>query len=157
MNETTDHAEVRAPSRNRSCSRPCGAELQTGGIVTTANATLTTQIAVEAVAWGRAPRYDGGSVNSHIVCADGFTISAQASDMHYAQDSHVSGEAAYWRGIDAEPVYPFVTFELGAAHEALPELDEWESGGVWAWVPRQVVADLLDSHGGAVAWKGREE
>ena len=121
------------------------------------NATeLTTALAVEAVAWGRAPRHKGNRINRRIVCADGFAVSVQASGWHYANDSHPSGKSAYWREPDAEIAYPFTTFEVGNPTEG-PEpasvWDEYDSGGVWAWVPRQVVADLLDLHGGAVAWE----
>lgn len=117
---------------------------------------LTTTLAVEAIAWGRAPRYPGRNVNNRVVCADGFAVSVQASGWHYANDSHPSGEAAYWRLGDEEPTYPFTTFEVGyptTDPEPADVWDEYESGGVWAWVPRQVVADLLDAHGGATAWE----
>jgi hypothetical protein len=75
--------------------------------------------------------------------------------MHYANDSGPEDDASpYWRGIDAEAIYPFTTFEIGNPGEAdLSALEEWESGGIWAWVPRTVVADLLDAHGGAVDWE----
>jgi hypothetical protein len=117
---------------------------------------LTTGLAVEAVAWGRAPRHPGDRINRRIVCADGFKVSAQASSWHYAKDSHASGEAPYWRGLDTEPTYPFVSFEIGnpsSDPEPAEVWDEFEAGGVWAWVPRQAVADLLGAHGGAVAWE----
>ena len=116
--------------------------------------SLTTALAVEAVAWERAPRHDGGGVNRRIVCADGFKVSVQASRWHYAND--LTG-APYWRfGEDVVTDYPFTTFEVGnpsAEPEPAAVWDEYESGGVWAWVPRQIVADLLDLHGGAVAFE----
>jgi len=117
-------------------------------------ANLTTAMAIGAVQWERAPRYNNGFVNRPITCADGFTISVQASSRHYANDSDPERDAPYWRtGIrDAAPTYPFTTFELGYPSGDVPELAEWDSLGVWAWVPRQVVADLLDTHGGAVSW-----
>lgn len=114
---------------------------------------LTTPRAVDAIAWERAPRPTGRSVNQRVVCADGYRVSVQASGHHYANDS--SGKAPYW-SIDPVIEYPFTAFEVGnpdAAPEPPEVWDEYESGGVWAWVPRQVVADLLDSHGGAVAWE----
>lgn len=118
---------------------------------------LTTALAVEAVAWERAPRYaNGGRVNRRIVCADGFAVSVQASGSHYANDSDPSGRAPYWRGIVPKVVYPFTTFEVGNPTSDPEPTDVWaeyDSGGVWAWVPRQVVADLLRLHGGAVAWE----
>jgi hypothetical protein len=119
---------------------------------------LTTQTAVEAVAWERAPRYPGRRVNSRIACSDGFLVSVQASENHYANDSlagdgSLESEAPYWRGPDAEVAYPFTTFEIGNPSDDVPSLDEWDSDGVWAWVPRESVVRLLDSHGGAVAWE----
>jgi hypothetical protein len=115
--------------------------------------SLTTDLAVEAVAWERAPRYPLRSVNRRILCADGFAVSVQASANHYANDA--SSEAPYWH-MDREVSYPFTTFEVGyptADPEPAEVWSEYDSGGVWAWVPRQVVADLLALHGGAVAWE----
>lgn len=128
---------------------------------TTTTAPLTTAEAVEAVAWGRAPKARHASnVNRRIVCADGFKVSVQASSWHYANDRE---GAPYWRdGVndDAEVFWPYVTFEVGAV-TADPKPKkvwrEYDSAGVWAWVPRQVVADLLDRHGGAVAWEEPRE
>lgn len=120
---------------------------------------LTTALAVEAVAWERAPRYPSRTVNRRIVCADGFTVSVQASAHHYAMDSGADGSGPYWRWKDETPAYPFTTFEIGNPTEdpAPAEVwDEYDNGGVWAMVPRQVVADLLDLHGGAVAWESEK-
>ena len=117
---------------------------------------ITTSIAIEAVAWERAPRYPGRRVNRRIVCADGYTVSVQASGWHYANDSHPSGKALYWRGDDAEAAYPFTTFEIGNPSDDPTPARTWkpfDNGGVWAWVPRRTVARLLDLHGGAVAWE----
>lgn len=120
--------------------------------------TLTTTLAVEAIAWERAPRHSGGRVNRRIVCADGFTVSVQASRWHYANDR--TG-APYWRfGEDVAVDYPFTTFEVGnPSDEPAPESvwSGYDSGGVWAWVPRQVVADLLAAHGGAVAFEAGDD
>lgn len=107
---------------------------------------LTTTAAIAAIAYERAPRPRGGSVNFRVVCADGFKVSIQASQMHYAHDS--SDKAPYWKGLDPEIAYPFTTCEIGNPSGPLPdEWDEWESGGVWAWVPVDAVARLLDLHG----------
>lgn len=126
-----------------------------GGVSETVAMTLTTALAVEAVAWERAPRPRGRWVNRRIVCADGYAVSVQASDHHYANDS--TGGAPYWNlNGEIEPAYPFTTFEVGyPTDDPQPAevWDEYEAGGVWAWVPREVVADLLDLHGGAVAWE----
>lgn len=122
---------------------------------TTDTASLTTQLAVDAIAYERAPRRASRRVNYRIICADGFKVSVQASEMHYATDSHPTAEAPYWRDTDAEPIaHPFREFEIGSVSKAdVPSLDEWDSDGVWAWVPRDAVVGLLDSHGGAVAWE----
>ena len=120
---------------------------------------LTTPLALDFIAWGRAPRHKGGRVNHRVVCADGFKVSIQASTRHYAMDSHPSGDAPYWRDahdrLEVEVAYPFVSFELGGGSSDLeyPPIDEYDSGGVWAWVPREVVAGLLDAHGGAMGWE----
>lgn len=115
---------------------------------------LGTTKALDLIAYGRAPRQRGGRLNLRVVCADGWACSVQASSWHYANDSG-DGEAPYWRGLDAEPVYPFVSFEIGGIDDGdMSLLDEWDSDGVWAWVPRENVAALLDSHGGVVRWEG---
>ena len=92
-----------------------------------------------------------------MVCADGFAVSVQASPMCYANDSRPGEDnAPYWRGNDPKVEYPYTTFEVGnptADPEPAQVWDEHDSGGVWAWVPRQAVADLLDMHGGAIAWE----
>lgn len=122
----------------------------------TGTALLTTEIAVQAIEWERAPRDDhGGWVNHRVACADGFRVSVQASSRHYANDS--TGGAPYWHR-DSATAYPFTTFEIGNPSVEMTDadragLDEWESGGVWAWVPRTAVLALLDTHGGAVAWE----
>lgn len=129
--------------------------------MTDTTTTLDTARAVSLIAHERAPRHDGGRVNRRVRCADGFLVSVQASAHHYAHDS--SGEAPYWKtpttpGQMAGVAYPFVTFEVGnPSDEPAPSevWDEYESSGVWAWVPSQVVADLLDAHGGAVGWEAR--
>jgi hypothetical protein len=115
--------------------------------------TTTTGRALDAIAWGRAPRHDWGSVNLRVVCADGFMVSVQASPMHYAHDQQ---GAPYWRDPDPEVAYPFKTFEIGNPSSAPKPRSAWaeyDNGGVWAWVPREIVAALLDNHGGAVGWE----
>lgn len=121
--------------------------------------TLTTQLAIEAVEYERAPRHPGRSVNRRIVCADGFALSVQASPNHYANDS--SDEAPYWK-TDPAPgqmpgvAYPFTTFEVGNPTSELEPAEAWahyDNDGTWAWVPPQLVAETLDAHGGAVAWE----
>lgn len=123
---------------------------------TTTTTDVTTEHAIGAVAYERAPRYKGRTVNRRIICADDFRVSVQASAMHYAHD--MCGEAPYWSLEDEGCVaYPFVTFEVGHATggEVGPAevWSQYDSGGVWAWVPARVVSDLLGAHGGAIAWE----
>lgn len=120
---------------------------------TTEAVTLSTQAALDAIAYGRGATYPGRSINRRIVCSDDFRVSIQASNMHYAHDSHPSGEAPYWSLDEREPAWPFVTFELGNPSGEIDGLDEYENGGIWAWVPRVEVESLLKSHGGAVEWE----
>lgn len=113
--------------------------------------TLTTSAAVELIANERAPRYPNGKVNRRVVCTDGYRVSVQASAWHYSIDS--AGRRPFG---DDDAAHPFVSFEVGnpdADPTPAEVWDERESGGVWAFVPRGVVADLLEAHGGAVAWE----
>ena len=120
-------------------------------------ATVTTALAVEAIAWGRAPKHPRrATLNLRVVCADGYIASVQASAMHYANDSHPDGSGPYWRGVDEGTVWPFISFEIGnPTSDPTPAdvWDEYDSGGVWSSVPRQIVADLLNAHGGATGWE----
>lgn len=119
---------------------------------------LTTTLAVDAIAWGRAPAYSPkGRPNLRVLCADGFSVSVQASSWHYAEDSGADGAGPYWRELDAEPIYPFITFEVGYPTDEPPTTwDEYEGGGIWARVPRNLIEALLDDHGGAVGWTRTE-
>lgn len=117
---------------------------------------LTTDLAMQAIAWERAPRHSGSWINRRVVCADGFTVSIQASSGHYANDTPPEGakeNAPYWR-LDGTTYYPFRSVEIGNPSEAdMSALDKRESGGVWAFVPVAAAASLLDAHGGAVRWE----
>lgn len=116
---------------------------------------LFTRTALDAVRWERAPRNPGSRVNRRIVCRDGYAVSVQASPDHYANDDS-DGEAPYWKGPDPEVAYPFVTVEVGnptADPEPAAAWEQYESGGVWAWVPIGLVECLLLAHGGAVMWE----
>lgn len=109
---------------------------------------------LEAVAWGRAPTYSNGRTAHRILCADGFSISVQASPHHYSDDSS-DGEAPYWT--DREPVYPWTSFEVAypsAPIAGWPEPDDG-STALWSWVPKEQVAQLLTEHGGTVGWTMR--
>ena len=75
-----------------------------------------------------------------IICADGFTVSVQASDFHYCTPRDNKG--------------PYVTFELGfpsSKEESLmPYVEDADNptGTVYAQVPEKVVLDLINVHGG---------
>lgn len=76
-----------------------------------------------------------------ITCADGFTMSVQASEFHYCAP----------RQTDC-PSYTRV--EVGFPSEAQPELMEWAEDAdkptetVYGWVPVEVVDALIEKHGG---------
>ena len=116
-----------------------------------------TERALDDIAYGRAPSHgvgDNGGINQRVICDDGFTVSIQASPLHYAHDS--SGRAPYW-GLDRRTVeYTYTTFEIGNPSDLIEPIGVWperDSGGVWAFVPRWAVEELLIRHGGAVAWE----
>jgi len=111
---------------------------------------MSTKEVLDAIAYERAPRRPGSRVNIPIRCADGFTVSVQASDMHYANDG--DGTTSPYFGIDRAPEYPFVTFEVGYPSAPPPKTwRKYDSGGVWAFVPRRAVHLLLAAHGGVSA------
>mgnify|MGYP003395945436 CR=1 FL=1 len=76
-----------------------------------------------------------------IVCADGFTMSVQASEFHYCEPRHTD-----------EPFYSAV--EVGFPSEKQDELMEWAespdnpTGTVYGWVPVEVINALVAKHGG---------
>jgi hypothetical protein len=75
-------------------------------------------------------------IRPHIVCADGFQISVQASQFHYCSPRRNVG--------------PWESFEVGFPSEHEPMLDEYGDGtDVYGWVPFEVVKAILDKHGGA--------
>lgn len=119
---------------------------------------VTTENAIAAIAWGRAPTYPPSHrIIRRIICADGFRISIQASAGHYAEDSHPTEEAPYWSHPERDVVYPWTAVEVGAATGPVLELaelaDDPDSPYIWAWVPIEKAADVLAAHGGAVAWE----
>jgi hypothetical protein len=72
-----------------------------------------------------------------LVCADGFTFSAQASAGHYCSPRNNEG--------------PYTAIELGfpsAPDEIIAEWREAKNSGVYAEVPIEVVLKLIAKHGG---------
>ncbi len=79
-----------------------------------------------------------------IVCADGFTVSVQASSTHYSSPRSNMG--------------PYTDFELGYPSEADDLLTEFAetpnapTETVYGYVPLSVVLSLLAKHGGVPAF-----
>lgn len=83
-----------------------------------------------------------------IVCADGLTMSVQASEFHYCDPRDDCG--------------PYTTAEVGYPSVKDPELEKFaenpdaliESGAVqtvYGYVPVDVIMDVIERHGGMVA------
>ena len=79
-------------------------------------------------------------VRPHIVCADGFSLSVQASHFHYCSPK--------------EDVGPYRTVEIGYPSQEIPQLMEYAedesnpTGTVYAYVPVKIVGEIIDQHGG---------
>ena len=69
-----------------------------------------------------------------IVCVDGFELSVQASNTHYCSPRTISGS--------------YSRVEVGYPSESIPEFDEFDSDGVYGWVPVEIVDAVLEQHGG---------
>ena len=88
--------------------------------------------------WGTLPLTPG------VKCADGFTVSIQASNTHYCTprfDLSFDSYAAYELG------YPSENDDLIAAYADFPEK---APDTVYGYVPSGIVAALIDKHGGIV-------
>ena len=73
-------------------------------------------------------------IRPRIVCADGFDVSVQASDGHYCSPRLNVG--------------PYSSVEVGYPSSPIPEMDEYDAGGVFGHVPVEVVDAVLEQHGG---------
>lgn len=75
-----------------------------------------------------------------VVCADGLTLSVQASRYHYCAPRDSEG--------------PWFKVEVGFPSAECPELMEWcespesPTQTVYGYVPIEVVEKLIDAHGG---------
>lgn len=69
-----------------------------------------------------------------LVCADGFTMSVQASTLHYSKPASDHG--------------PYTHVEVGNPSATVPELAFYRNGGVYAFVPVGVVDAIIAQHGG---------
>ena len=81
-------------------------------------------------------------LNSSVVCADGFRMSVQANGTAYCDPRDDAG--------------PYTQVEIGFPNREEPMLKQWAedpsdlTGTVYAWVPRQVVLNVIAKHGGMV-------
>lgn len=82
-----------------------------------------------------------GSTIKAITCADGFTVSVQASEYHYCSPR----ESGAW---------PYASFEVGypsAKERTLMKYAEDKSrptDTVYGWVPASVIEKIIIKHGG---------
>jgi hypothetical protein len=89
------------------------------------------------------------NLRSKLVCADGFTVSVQASQYHYCTPREDDPEHGY---ISVEVGFPSVRPEpWEGTWEDLAENRDDPTGTVYGWVPVETVEALLESHGGIVA------
>ncbi|KFC86050.1 hypothetical protein [Hafnia alvei] len=95
----------------------------------------------------RAPRFeDRWYFNRRVICADGYSVSIQASDSAYCQPRS-----------DFKDIAMYHSFELGFPSEKDEIIMDWceevqdPTGTVYAYVPRDVVEKLIEKHGGITA------
>lgn len=80
-----------------------------------------------------------------VQCQDGFTVSIQASATHYCSPR------------DNVPFAQYTAYELGFPSEPDDLITEYADNPtkpketVYGWVPREVVAQLIEKHGGIKA------
>ena len=79
-----------------------------------------------------------------VTCADGFTVSIQASSTHYSEPR-----------TDTAPAYDSV--ELGFPSRPCVFIRDYAedpenlTGTVYGWVPAQIVRNMIAAHGGIVS------
>ena len=85
------------------------------------------------------PAYGDFGKKVRVICKDGFSVSMQASHLHYCTPR--KDNADYYE-----------EFEIGFPSEPLPELAEWAEDqdytGVFGYVPVEELAKVLETHGG---------
>lgn len=77
-------------------------------------------------------------IRNRAVCADGFTISIQASRGHYCTP----------RGDKADGEY--TTLELGYPSKREETLEKYREDTIYPWVPIEAVEQVIENHGGIV-------
>ena len=82
--------------------------------------------------------------NERIKCADGFSMSVQASSFNYCEPR-----------IDNAPAYEEVEVGFPSSHEPLlqkyAEDPSRYTETIYGWVPAQTVLDVIAKHGGIVS------
>lgn len=77
-------------------------------------------------------------VREEAVCKDGFSMSVQASETHYCSPRRNGLKLSQYESV-----------EVGFPSAPEPLLDEFgDDGGVYGWVPVQVVLQIIQKHGG---------
>lgn len=81
--------------------------------------------------------YDCGPFTRHIVCADGYTLSVQASSFHYSTPRRNDADA-------------YTHVEVGVMNGATPDelLEPTGDDWVFGYVPVEVVEAIVWKHGG---------
>lgn len=85
------------------------------------------------------PRQRRGTLLEHfpyIHCADGFSMSVQASAGHYCEPRNNIG--------------PWTAFEVGYPSQEEPLLGDNGGDTVWGWVPATTIDAIIAKHGGIV-------
>ena len=81
-------------------------------------------------------------LNRSVVCADGFRMSVQANETAYCDPRDNTGQ--------------YTEVEVGFPNREEPMLKQWAEDPnkltetVYAWVPRQVILNVIAKHGGMV-------
>ena len=77
-------------------------------------------------------------VREHAVCEDGFTISIQASKVHYCcpKDTIASGD--------------YTHAELGYSCQREELLEPFKAGNIYPYVPIEVAEKVIENHGGII-------
>jgi hypothetical protein len=84
-----------------------------------------------------------GRLLPKVVCADGFTMSVQASEYHYCTPRETTD-----RYVSVEVGFPSERPEPWAAWESYCESPESPTDTVYGHVPASLVAALVELHGG---------
>lgn len=98
---------------------------------------------------GRAPRFNDSEYyfNKRVVCADGFSISIQANNGAYCKPRR-----------DIKDISSYYEFELGFPSDKdelilhYAEDPDCPVDTVYPYVPRYLVEEMIESHGGIVAF-----